>query len=172
MNTRTGESALYQYDTDDGTYQYFIAPAEEEEDSSGLPIPGRIGELINSHLMAVMIIIGMIGLILVILMIVLAVKLVHRNQELDDLYDEYDIPLDDEEENRGKQKDKKSKKQKKTSPPVEEKYDDEYDDEYDEEYDDYDDYEDRQATTRVKGKGRKQKDEPGRDDYEIDFIDL
>ena len=192
LNTRTGESALYQYDTDDGTYQYFIAPAEEEEDSSGLPIPGRIGELINSHLMAVMIIIGMIGLILVILMIVLAVKLVHRNQELDDLYDEYDIPLDDEEENQGKQKDKRSKKKKKTSPPAKEKYDDEYDeeyddeydeeyddeydeeydDEYDEEYDDYDDYEDRQATTRVKGKGRKQKDEPGRDDYEIDFIDL
>ena len=34
-----------------------------------------------------------LALILFILMIVFAVKLIHRNQELDDLYDEYDIPL-------------------------------------------------------------------------------
>lgn len=31
-------------------------------------------------------------------MIMFAVKLVHRNQELDDLYDEYDIPFEDEED--------------------------------------------------------------------------
>ena len=31
-------------------------------------------------------------------MIMFAVKLVHRNQELDDLYDEYDIPFEDEDE--------------------------------------------------------------------------
>lgn len=29
LNTRTGEKSFYQYDTEDGTYQYFEAPKEE-----------------------------------------------------------------------------------------------------------------------------------------------
>src|SRR5699024_11584816 len=31
LNTRTGETHLYQYDTDDGTYQYFITSEQGEE---------------------------------------------------------------------------------------------------------------------------------------------
>ena len=50
LNTRTGETHLYQYDTDDGTYQYFIAPDQDDKTTSGLPIPGRLGEVINEHL--------------------------------------------------------------------------------------------------------------------------
>ena len=181
LNTRTGENALYQYDTDDGTYQYFIAPAEDEEASTGLPIPGRLGELINNHLMIVMIIIGLIGLILFILMIVFAVKLVHRNQELDDLYDEYDIPLDGEDEIETEKKPKKSEN-KAPAEPADDGYDDEYDDEYDDGYDDEyddeyddgydDDYEDRQATAKIRKKGRKQKGASDQDAYDIDFIDI
>ena len=98
LNTRTGESALYQYDTDDGTYQYFIAPTGDTEETSGAVLPGRIGEIITNHIMLVLVALAVVILILFILMIVFAVKLVHRNQELDDLYDEYDIPYDDEEE--------------------------------------------------------------------------
>ena len=97
LNTRTGETHLYQYDTDDGTYQYFIAPEQEEDTTAGLPIPGKIGEMINEHLVLFFAAVIVLGLILFILMIVFAVKLVHRNQELDDLYDEYDIPFEDEE---------------------------------------------------------------------------
>ena len=206
LNTRTGETALYQYDTDDGTYQYFIAPAEEEE--TGLPIPGKIGELINDNLLILVIAVGAVGLLIFILMIMFAVKLVHRNQELDDLYDEYDIPFDDEEEEVVK-KDKKNKKSKKGSSRKSDDYDDEYDDydeeydddgypddEYDDEYDDgydeeYDDgydedgYDDgydeddeddyadrRQATTRIKKKGKGRRGGSDDDDYNISFIDL
>ena len=76
-------------------------------------------------------------------MIVLRWKLVHRNQELDDLYDEYDIPMDDDEEEEDRPAvQKKSRKQFVGYEDEEDEYDDEYDDEmmseYDEEYDDDD----------------------------------
>lgn len=177
MNTRTGESHLYQYDTDDGTYQYFIAQEQTEEESGGLPIPGKIGEVMNDHLPLFFVLTAVIALVLLILMIVFAVKLVHRNQELDDLYDEYDIPFEDEDD----VQDKKSKK--KSSKKSEDDYDDEYDDEYDDDYDDYDDeydddyddeYDDydedagkKGATTKVGSRKKKQSD-----DYSIDFIDI
>ncbi len=195
LNTRTGESHLYQYDTDDGTYQYFIAPeAEEETAAAGLPIPGAFGDFINNHLTLFFIILAVIGLIIFILMIMFAVKLVHRNQELDDLYDEYDIPFEDEDDS----KDKKSKKKSKSSDkPADEDYDDEYDDEYDDyddEYGDYtdddeyddvyddeydddydsyggDDYSDKGVTTKVSKKGKKERKNSG-DDYNINFIDI
>ena len=112
LNTRTGESALYQYDTDDGTYQYFIAPADDTEETSGAVLPGKIGEIIGDHIILVLAALAVVILILFILMIVFAVKLVHRNQELDDLYDEYDIPYDDEEEEADNKKADKKKEQK------------------------------------------------------------
>ena len=89
LNTRTGDSALYQYDTDDGTYQYFVQPNTETTEDSGSALPGRLGQLISDHILLVLIALAIVILILFILMIVFLVKLVHRNQELDDLYDEY-----------------------------------------------------------------------------------
>lgn len=194
LNTRTGESHLYQYDTDDGTYQYFIAPEVQEETSAGLPIPGAIGDFINNHLTLFFIIAAIIGLIIFILMIMFAVKLVHRNQELDDLYDEYDIPYDDEDDEKEKKSNKKKVAEKGSSKDSDDDYDDyddgydddyddddydDYDDDYDDDdYDDYDDdgyddgYEDRGATTKVNKKGKKQKKGSGGDDYNINFIDL
>ena len=109
-------------------------------------------------------------------MIVFAVKLVHRNQELDDLYDEYDIPFDDEEDTPVQNK-------KSSAKPADDYEDDDYEDDYDDEDDyedddyedddddyDYDDEDDESATTQISGsKDRGTKKE---DDYSIDFVDL
>lgn len=175
LNTRTGESALYQYDTDDGTYQYFIAPTGDTEETSGAVLPGRIGEIITNHIMLVLVALAVVILILFILMIVFAVKLVHRNQELDDLYDEYDIPYDDEEEEADNKKaDKKKDKKSAQEPDEDDDYDDYeddgYDDDYDDDYDDYDDdedYDDEETSS-----GKKKKGSSSDDDYDINFIDL
>ena len=160
LNTRTGEKSLYQYDTEDGTYQMFEAPAQEAEQTADGSLLDRIGSFMGDHVLVVLIAVAAVFLLLLILMIVFAVKLVHRNQELDDLYDEYDIPFDDEEEDERPAVQKKSRSQfavrsEKESPeneiPEEEdevlvddsaEYYDE-DDEYfddDEYYDDDDDY--------------------------------
>lgn len=175
LNTRTGESELYQYDTDDGTYQYFIAPTGDTEETSGAVLPGRIGEIITNHIMLVLVALAVVILILFILMIVFAVKLVHRNQELDDLYDEYDIPYDDEEEEADNKKaDKKKDKKSAQEPDEDDDYDDYeddgYDDDYDDDYDDYDDdedYDDEETSPSKKKKGSSSDD-----DYDINFIDL
>lgn len=160
LNIRTGEKSLYQYDTEDGTYQMFEAPAQEAEQTADGSLLDRIGSFMGDHVLVVLIAVAAVFLLLLILMIVFAVKLVHRNQELDDLYDEYDIPFDDEEEDERPAVQKKSRSQfavrsEKESPedeiPEEEdevlvddsvEYYDE-DDEYfddDEYYDDDDDY--------------------------------
>ena len=200
LNTRTGAEGLYQYDTEDGTYQSFTAPAVEEETGSD-GILGTIGSFMGDHTLIVLIAGVLVVLILLILMIVFAVKLVHRNQELDDLYDEYDIPFDDEEEDKPAVQ-KKSRKQfvghddddddgfgdydDDGDYDDEDDYDDDNDsyddDDYDDDdsYDEYDDeYEDdyeedtRKGDTRNIKKSRKGRKSSGNDDdYEIDFIDL
>lgn len=172
LNTRTNEAGLYQYDAEDETYQYFEAPASTEDTDSGAALPGAFGQFISEHVMVVVTAMAVICLLLLILMIIFAVKLVHRNQELDDLYDEYDIPFDDEDDSNEKvskkssEKDLKSQKDEYAGNEFEDdeyeddKYDDdEYDDEYeDEEYDD-EEYDDE--------------GEDGKDkDYDINFIDL
>ena len=93
LNTRTGEKSFYQYDTEDGTYQYFEAPKEEtKKKDSESGIVAKLGEFVAENTMVVLVAAAALFLLLLILAIVFAVKLVHRNQELDDLYDEYDIP--------------------------------------------------------------------------------
>ena len=148
LNTRTGQESLYQYDSEDGTYQYFEAPQPVEEEETAPALPGAVGAFISEHILPILAAGIAVCLLLLILMIIFAVKLVHRNQELDDLYDEYDIPFDDEEE------DTKKKSGKKTS-VNEAEDDDEYDDDeigYDE--DDFDDEYD---------------DESGDDEYDDEY---
>lgn len=171
LNTRTNQEGLYQYDTEDGSYQYFVAPDQTDDASSGGSLPAGLG-FIGDHILAVLIAAVVICLILLILMIVLAVKLVHRNQELDDLYDEYDIPLDDED-SAEKQKDKKKSSDTSSLDDVDD--DDDYDDDdydYDDDYDD-DDYDDEEEETSSRGRrsGKKNKGS-SEDDYNIDFVDL
>ena len=162
LNTRTGEKSFYQYDTEDGTYQYFEAPKEEtKKKDSESGIVAKLGEFVAENTMVVLVAAAALFLLLLILAIVFAVKLVHRNQELDDLYDEYDIPFEEEEKKlsaksakKGKAKDDydddfddesdESEEYAEYSDEYEDEYADEYEDEYDDEYDDEDedDYDD------------------------------
>ena len=157
LNTRTGEKGLYQYDTEDGTYQSYTLPADTEEEAAGSVLSGGLGDFVKEHALVIFVIAAVIIFLLLILMIVFAVKLVHRNQELDDLYEEYDIPYEEDEP----EVEKKSKKQSKKQAALQDEdsldsyedeedeedfdnyVDDDYDDdEYDSEYDSDDDYED------------------------------
>ena len=137
LNTRTNEESLYQYDNADGTYQYFVAPSDTE-DGSGGALSGKFGQFVSEHIVLVLVAAAVICLLLLILMIVFAVKLVHRNQELDDLYDEYDIPYDDEEDTGKKTSKKSSVKDTKSKDDEYEEDDFEDEDDYDDEYDDDD----------------------------------
>lgn len=137
LNTRTGQESLYQYDSEDETYQYFEAPEPVEEEETASALPGAVGAFISEHILPILVAAAAVCLLLLILMIIFAVKLVHRNQELDDLYDEYDIPFDDEEEDT---KDKAGKKASAKAEEADDEYDDddfEYgDDDFDDGYDD------------------------------------
>lgn len=171
LNTRTGEEGLYQYDSEDGTYQHFELQEQTEDKESGAALPGKIGEFISSHMLLVLVVMAVIFLLFLILMIVFAVKLVHRNQELDDLYDEYDIPFDDEDDTDKKSSKKSSVKKDRAGNDL---YgDDEFedDDEYDDEYED-DDYEDEYDDEYEDDDYEEDEDSEKDDDYNINFIDL
>ncbi len=94
----TGQKAIYQYDSEEGTYQRFELPAEEEKEKDTAASKGFIQDFVNKHLKAVAIVVGVIFLILLIILIVVSVKLSHRDLELDNLYDEYGIDVDDDGE--------------------------------------------------------------------------
>lgn len=87
-----GEASLYQFDSEEGTYQRFETPEviEAEVDDT---LAGRLKESdsFNYYLVLDIIVLA----VLLVLVIVLGVKLHNRNLELDDLYDEYGIDLED-----------------------------------------------------------------------------
>ena len=143
LNTTTGKKGLYQYDTVDGTYQRLILQdnTEKETEKDDDSFLGKVKNLIYNHFMVFLIICAVIVLAVMILILVISVKLYHRNAELDDLYDEYDI-LDDEEEPTSK----KSKKQfagfrKNDYDEDDDFLEDDYDGTFDDDAD-FDDYED------------------------------
>lgn len=149
LNTRTGQESLYQYDSEDGTYQYFEVSEPVEEEEAAPALPGAVGAFVSEHILPILVAGIAVCLLLLILMIIFAVKLVHRNQELDDLYDEYDIPFDDDDDEDTKKKSGKKASVNETS--EEDEYDDdEYDDDeigydedgFDDEYDDESEYDD------------------------------
>lgn len=97
-----GQKTLYQYDTADKTYQRYVRQTETsgstEENSAPNGLWNKILQLIEDYLDIIVIIGAFLFLLLMIILIVLAVKLRHRNLELDDLYDEYGIDVEEEAE--------------------------------------------------------------------------
>ncbi len=108
----SGNTGYYQYDMAEGTYQRVEVSEGEKKEKSDNSRMGKMRELLNEHLQLLIIIAGVLGLLVLILIIVLAVKLRNRNLELDDLYDEYGIDLE-EEEPTVKEKKSKGKRNKK-----------------------------------------------------------
>ena len=99
MNSN-GETGYYQYDQAENTYQRFTVadtsqePEEQADTSSFL---GKLQNFVNNHFNLLFIIGAAAGLIFLIILIVIAVKLHNRNAEIDELYDEYGIDLEDKE---------------------------------------------------------------------------
>lgn len=91
-----GEASLYQYDSEEGTYQRFETPevAEEKVDNSTL---GKLSAYVGNHFKYIFLILCLAFAFFLVLVIVLGVKLHNRNLELDDLYDEYGIDMEDAE---------------------------------------------------------------------------
>lgn len=175
-----GEKGFYQYDSVDDTYQRYVPEvSEEKEDNESASLFAKTIDTLRDHLDKVLVGVWVLFLIFLVIIIVLAIKLRHRNLELDDLYDEYDIDLD-EEEDRGTSK--KNIKEKPVSgvkkgkaletASAEDDFDDfdEYEDgfEYDDDFDEYesDDFEEDdldEDVFRVRDRGS--------DDEDIDDLD-
>lgn len=94
MNNQ-GEKTLYQYDSVDGTYQRFDAPTVEQEKKADSFL-GKLTASVEKYLNYVMLGAVIVFVILVVILIIIAVKLHNRNAELDELYDEYGIDLEEE----------------------------------------------------------------------------
>ncbi len=106
-----GETGYYQYDSNDGTYQRVeISAAEEKKEKKEHSFLGKFQGFFDKHFPVMFIVLCLLGIAFIVLIIVLAVKLRNRNLELDDLYDEYGIDLEDEEPPvKEKEKEKKPK---------------------------------------------------------------
>lgn len=137
-----GTSGFYLYDAQENTYQRaFDVEAKDEattEKKSG-DILTKISDFVYDNFIWVFVGVACGLVILIIILITLAVKLRHRNLELDDLYDEYGIDLEEIPEKSVKKKESKKKASKKKPQPSDDDYldydDEEYDDDYEDEYD-------------------------------------
>lgn len=123
-----GETGYYQYDSDEGTYQRVeISAAEEKKEKKDNSFLGKFKGFFDKNFPVMFVVLCLLGIVFIVLIIVLAVKLRNRNLELDDLYDEYGIDLEDEEPPV-----KEKEKEKKTRFGFRKREDDEDEDDFDE----------------------------------------
>lgn len=95
-----GEKTTYRYDTIDGTYQKYVPSENTSSATAGNNGNGLWGKFLNfvENFLDIVVIIALaLILIMVLILIVTSVKLYHRDLELDELYDEYGIDMDEEE---------------------------------------------------------------------------
>ena len=143
-----GEKTTYRYDTTDGTYQKYSPESQgttSGNKNNGKGLWGKILNFVEEFLDIVVIIAIALFLLVLLMFIVTAIKLRHRDLELDDLYDEYGIDMDEEEVvlKEKKKEAKKEEKAKKASKKVKKKPAKKYYDEDEfEGYDDEDDFDD------------------------------
>lgn len=143
-----GEKTTYRYDTTDGSYQKYSPESQgttSGNKNNGKGLWGKILNFVEEFLDIVVIIAIALFLLVLLMFIVTAIKLRHRDLELDDLYDEYGIDMDEEEAvlKEKKKEEKKEEKAKKASKKVKKKPAKKYYDEDEfEGYDDEDDFDD------------------------------
>lgn len=140
-----GMKSLYLYDSVEHTYQRMETPKTAESEGKEVTGLDKILAKVEDHLIWFVVGIGCALVVLLIVVIVLSVKLKHRNLELDDLYDEYGIDLDEEDQTPVRQSKKVLYEEEDDDDYYDDEYeyeDDEYDDDdkYDQEYEDDDDY--------------------------------
>lgn len=92
----SGEKSLYQLDNGEGTYQRFNAPEVVNEEIDNTFI-GKLSDLLQNHLDYVILGTGLGFILFVIIIVILSVKLYNRNAELDEIYDEYGLDEEDED---------------------------------------------------------------------------
>lgn len=138
VNT-AGQKGYYQYDSSDQTYQRFVLQETASKEPKAEGFFGKLEEKLKANLSKLLIGVWAVFLVLVLVIIILAVKLKHRNEELDDWYedfgDEYEKKLGKEQPEKKTVKAAKTKKSNKKA--VKEESDYEELDSYDE--DDFDD---------------------------------
>lgn len=188
----TGTKGYYQYDSTEMTYQRYVVPVAVKEEDSSNSLTDKVMGFLEKHLTIIMCVVWGVFLLLLIIVIVLAVKLSHRNQELDDLYDEYGLG-DEEDTPRVKKKsrdqflgfDENEDEDDYDEDYAEDDFEDEdyddagyedYDDDYedddyeDDDYDDEDDFVDYDDDYEERPKSRSKKKND--DDFSMDFIDI
>lgn len=176
-----GTKSLYSYDKAEGTYQRFEAPAVTKE-KTGNTIIDKAKEFVKEHLTYVMIGAAAALLLLLLILIVVGVKLRNRNLELDELYDEMELDLEEPASAPKKQKEPKekkaafaSKKDKRDEEYFEDELEeDDFEEDYDDEYEDedYDDVEEEEEEAPRSKRSAKDVYDDDDDDFRIDFIDL
>lgn len=185
MNSK-GEKCFYQYDVEEESYQRYIGKADAPAENNTKV--GKIASFVDEHQTVVLLGVGLGIILLIIIIIVLVIKLRHRNLELDDLYEEYEIEDEEEEEILPVKEDRKEKRsQFKRQPKEEEEF---FDDDFDEEDDDFEirdfdeDEEDDEDFDDFEYEDKSNDYEESKefldnedfdfdvDDFEVDFIDL
>ena len=141
-----GTKNFYEYDSQENTYQR--CDIKQDTGASNVKKKAnsffdKLQNVVNGHFKIFAIIFIIVLLLLIIRLIVVRVKLRNRDIELDQLYDEYGIDLEDEEPEPAPKK-----KNKKKAEPVPKKSkkkvidEDDFDDYDDDEFDDDDQYDD------------------------------
>ncbi|MBU3874732.1 cohesin domain-containing protein [Faecalicatena sp. AGMB00832] len=131
-----GVKGYYQYDSVEKTYQRYALPVNENKEKPTNTLTSKVMNFVEKYLTIIMCVIWGAFLLLLIIVIVLGVKLSHRNQEIDDLYDEYD--LDNSQVGDISYTKKKSRKQFIDFSEDQDEYDYVEDDDYDDDFEDYD----------------------------------
>lgn len=137
-----GEKSLYLYDSIEHTYQRMETPVTavvETNDDKPVSKWTKFSNFVIKNLLLVAVGVACLLVVGIILLIVLAVKLRHRNLELDDLYEEYNIDADDPEVmiSSGTKSKYKAVAELKYETDEEDEYSDYYEeDEYEEDYED------------------------------------
>ena len=171
-----GTKNFYEYDSQENTYQRCDVKQDTGASNAKKKANGffdKMQNVIDGHFKVFAIIFIVILLLLIIRLIVVRVKLRNRDIELDDLYDEYGIDLEEEEPEPAPKKKNKKKAQPAPKKGKKKKVvdEDDFDDYDDDEFDEFDDDDDDDDDDRYDSKRYDDEDDYADDDFEEEEFD-